>query len=371
MNRACIDVKLGKDSYKVWISHDWMHEAGRLIRQIPSLHSVEEVMVFTSPVIGGLYFNPLKRSLKQAGFARVHRHDIPDGEQNKNFEQYGKCLSALGSAFDNPQALPLAINLGGGVIGDLGGFVAATFRRGIPYVQIPTTLLGCIDSSLGGKVDIDFDGTKNLIGQFYQPKLVFSDLLVLNTLEPCQVRSGVAEAIKYGAVYSRGLFEYLEKKIEDLLRLDPKVLMRTVTECVQIKAKVVSQDEKDSKNLRIVLNFGHTIGHAIESESDFKLLHGEAVSVGMVAATKLAVKLEICSEEVYRRLVALLQRAGLPIHAKKLRLNEDKVIARMKRDKKFVNGRNLFVLPTSIGSWCKKEGIDEGVIRKVALSDSI
>jgi 3-dehydroquinate synthase len=367
-DRVSIDVQLPNRGYKIWVSNRWLHEVGNLIRSVPSLGSHKEVMVFTSPTIGGLYYDTLRHALEQAGFTRIHRHDIPDGERHKNFHEYGKCLSALADTFRDPTMLPLVVNLGGGVVGDIGGFAAATFRRGVPYIQVPTTLLGVVDCGIGGKVDINFGGYKNLIGQFYQPKLVFADLSLLKTLEARQIRSGVAEVIKYGVVCSKDLFEFLEGAIEGLLDLNPEILMRVTTECYGIKAKVVEQDETDSKNIRIVLNFGHTIGHALETASDFAMTHGEAISVGMIAATRLAVHLGICAENVNKRVVSLIERAGLPRSATEYRLNPDDIISRVKHDKKFVNGTSLFVLPTSIGSWCKKEGIEENLIKEVALA---
>ena len=364
---ACIEVKLSKKTYRILVSSGWLSEIGNVIKEVPSIGVSKEIMVFTSPTIGGLYYDALYHALEQAGFTKIHRHDIPDGERHKNFDEYGRCLNALANTFRDPTTLPLVINLGGGVVGDLGGFAAATFRRGVPYIQVPTTLLGFVDCGVGGKVDINFNGYKNLIGQFYQPKLVFADLSLLKTLEPRQIRSGVAEVIKYGVVCSKGLFEFLERDIEGLLNRNPDVLMRVTTECYAIKAKVVEQDETDTKNIRIVLNFGHTIGHALETASDFAMTHGEAISVGMIAATRLAVYLGVCAKDVSERVVSLIERAGLPSSATEFRLNPDDIISRVQHDKKFVNGQNLFVLPTSIGSWTKREGIDEKTIREVAL----
>ena len=364
---VAIDVRLPKRDYKIWVSRDWIDQVGTFIHGVPSLATQQEVMVFTSPTIGGLYFDLLHRALKEAGFTTIHRHDIPDGERYKNFHEYGRCLSALADTFRDPSKLPLVINLGGGVVGDLGGFAAATFRRGVPYIQVPTTLLGFVDCGVGGKVDINFDGYKNLVGQFYQPKLVFADLSLLKTLEARQIRSGVAEVIKYGVVCSKTLFEFLESNVQKLLDLDPDVLMRITTECYSIKARVVEQDETDTKNIRIVLNFGHTIGHAMEAASDFAMTHGEAISVGMVAATQLAVYLKVCSDETYKRVRAVISRAGLPTNAANFRLNPDDILSRVKHDKKFVNGTSLFVLPTAIGSWVKREGVEEDLIREVAL----
>jgi 3-dehydroquinate synthase len=194
----------------------------------------------------------------------------------------------------------LVFLLGGGVVGDLGGFAAAVFRRGVPFVQIPTTLLAAVDSSVGGKVAVNFGGVKNIMGAFNQPRLVFCDLALLKSLSPREIRSGASEVIKYGAVCSRALFEMLERgALEMLLALDPETLTDVVAQCVRLKAEVVQRDEFDKKGIRNVLNFGHTIGHALELSADYALTHGEAISIGMVAATRLALALGKCDQSFF------------------------------------------------------------------------
>ncbi|MGH7953189.1 MAG: 3-dehydroquinate synthase family protein, partial [Limisphaerales bacterium] len=231
-----INVSLGDRSYDILVCKNELKDFGKILR---TNGLSDDIMVFTSPRIGKLYFNQLHQSLRHGGFIRVIRHDIPDGEKNKNWEQYTKCLNALMENFPESGAIPTVINLGGGVVGDIGGFAAGTFRRGVPYIQVPTTLLGDVDCGIGGKVGINFNGVKNIIGMFYQPMLVFSDLSFLKTLAPREIRSGVAEVIKYGAICSPQLFKYLEDNIEKLVSLDSDVLLHVVKTCYRIKAEVV------------------------------------------------------------------------------------------------------------------------------------
>ena len=273
--------------------------------------------------------------------------------------------AALLENFPGTGSIPLVFLLGGGVVGDLGGFAAAVFRRGVPFVQMPTSLLAAVDSSVGGKVAVNFGGVKNIMGAFSQPRLVFCDLDMLRTLGPREVRSGASEIIKYGAVCSRALFEQLEGgALERLLALDPATLVDVVAQCVALKARVVEQDEFDKKGIRNVLNFGHTIGHALELSADSALTHGEAIAIGMIAATRLAVRLGAVGDEFSTRLQALIVRAGLPVsHADAPGLF-DRVIRAMQMDKKFRDGRNLFVLPTGIGAWAPREDIDWALVHE-------
>jgi 3-dehydroquinate synthase len=355
-----IRVNLGpKQAYDILVSYDWLDELGRKIK---NFGSSGDVMVFTSPRIGGLYFEKIKSSLCAAGFSKIARHDIPDGEENKSFSQYEKCLRALDAHFPDTGSVPIVINLGGGVVSDIGGYAAATFNRGIPYVQVPTTLLGCVDCGIGGKVGVNYRGTKNKIGAFYQPKLVFADLSLLKTLDQREIRSGTAEVIKYGAVCSRPLFEFLEKNIGKLLALNPVVLKKVVADSYLIKARIVEKDERDSNGLRMVLNFGHTVGHALEMAADYRMTHGEAISIGMIAASRIAVELKTCKPAVYERLRALIKRAGLPVSAHGQKINLDRVMKNMAKDKKFTAGQNCFVLPTKIGGWVARKNIDQQLI---------
>jgi 3-dehydroquinate synthase len=349
-------------SYDILINYGWLSRLGSALQQRGNWN---QAMVFTSPRIGGHYYQEIRRSLEDVGFSRVARHDIPDGEQHKNMAHFEKCLEALAGQFPEPGTVPLVINLGGGVVGDVGGFAASTYRRGIPYVQVPTTLLGFVDCGIGGKVGVNLSNIKNIVGAFWQPKLVFSDLAVLKTLDAREVRSGVAEVIKYGTVCDQELFGYLEESIEKLLSLDRDTLLHVVGACYRLKADVVRKDERDTQGIRMVLNFGHTIGHALEMAANYQMTHGEAISVGMLAATQIAIRLRLCKANVYDRLRALILRAGLPEKAAGFSINSDQVLAIMQHDKKSENGKNRFVLPTNLGTWVREDGVPEDLVREV------
>lgn len=360
-----IRVGLGSRSYDILVGDGCLVDLGQTLRKNGL---VADTMVFTSPRIGGLYYERLRSGLDEASFPCIGRYDIPDGEENKDWPNLRSAVDALAEFAPRKSAKPLVINLGGGVVSDLGGFAAGIFQRGVEYVQVPTTLLACVDSGVGGKVGVNFHGAKNLVGMIWQPRLVFVDLSVLKTLELREIRSGVAEVIKYGAVCSRSLFAYLEENIEALCELDVSVVGRVVRDCYRIKAKVVMEDERDTLDKRIVLNFGHTIGHALEMASGFRLTHGEGVAVGMVGAARLAIKLGVCDEDLLSRLTDLIRRAGLPPSAGDLGVDVEEVLSIMQRDKKFINGTNRFVLPVSPGDWCIREGIDNGLVREATES---
>ena len=329
---------------------------GELLRANGLTHA--NAFVITNAQVGAIYFEALKISLEAVGFQRVVRHEIPSTEEGKNWEEFSKSCAALLEAFPDTGSAPLVLLLGGGVIGDLGGFAAGVFRRGIPFVQIPTTLLAAVDSSVGGKVAVNFGGVKNIMGIFNQPRLVVCDLSTLDTLSARELRSGLAEVIKYGCVCSAPLFEQLEGgALEKLLERDPATLTDIVGQCVRIKAGVVALDEFDKKGIRNVLNFGHTIGHGLELSADYSLTHGEAISIGMIAATRLAVELGVCPQNFLDRLDAMFTRAGLPTSFSDAPGLFDRVVRALQMDKKFRDGKNLFVLPTGVGSWAQHENI--------------
>jgi 3-dehydroquinate synthase len=330
----------------------------------------EEAAVFTSPTIGGLYYDRVEQSLHAAGFKRVVRHDIPDGEINKNWEQFTKCCMFLAANFPESSAVPLIVNLGGGVVGDIGGFAAATYRRGLPYVQIPTSLLGDVDCGVGGKVGVNMENAKNILGTFYQPKMVFADLSLLSTLPIREIRSGVAEVIKYGVICDEELFHKLEQDqgIERLVALDPEMLRWVVERCYNLKADIVARDEQDQIGIRNILNYGHTVGHALEMAAKYRFTHGESISIGMVAAAKLAVQLGVCDESVLERSRKLIARAGLPTTCADPDVTVDDILSSMARDKKFSNGKNLFVLATDIGKHTQKSGIEKSLVETVVAS---
>ncbi|MDB6155059.1 MAG: 3-dehydroquinate synthase [Chthoniobacteraceae bacterium] len=361
-----VDVDLGPRSYPVLIGTGLLEKAGPLLREHGLCQT--NAFVITNPQVGALYFEPLRQALGKAGFMRIVRHEIPATEEGKNWEEFSGSCSALLEAFPDTGSIPLVILLGGGVVGDLGGFAAGVFRRGVPFVQIPTTLLAAVDSSVGGKVAVNFGGVKNIMGIFNQPRLVICDLALLRTLSARELRSGAAEVIKYGVVCSEALFEQLEGGLEKLLALDGAALIDIVTQCVGLKAGVVARDEFDKKGIRNVLNFGHTIGHALELSANYTLTHGEAISIGMIAATRLSITLGLCSPLLLERLETLLHRANLPTRYPDAPGLFDKIVRAMQMDKKFRDGKNLFVLPTRIGGWQQQENVPWELVYEVVRS---
>ena len=356
MQSSRIDVDLGPRSYPVLIGTGLLGGVGEILREQGLMQT--NAFVVTNPQVGALYFPALEKALAAAGFARVVRHDIPASEVGKNWEEFSGVCAALLENFPDTGAVPLVILLGGGVVGDLGGFAAAVFRRGVPFVQMPTTLLAAVDSSVGGKVAVNFGGVKNIMGVFNQPRLVVCDLALLRTIEARELRSGASEIIKYGAVCSAALFAQLEGgDLERLLALEPAALTDIVAQCVALKARVVERDEFDKKGIRNVLNFGHTIGHALELSADYALTHGEAIAIGMTAATQLARELGKCDAAFAARLRALIVRAGLPVSFTAGPGLFERVIRAMQMDKKFREGKNVFVLPTGVGEWEQAENV--------------
>ncbi|MCK4249385.1 MAG: 3-dehydroquinate synthase, partial [Candidatus Omnitrophica bacterium] len=239
------------------------------------------------------------------------------------------------------------LSLSGGVIGDLSGFVAATYMRGIAYVQVPTTLLAQVDSSVGGKTGVNLLRGKNLVGAFYQPRLVYIDTDVLKTLSDDELKAGLAEVVKYGVIRDKKLFEYLEENIDKILKKDPAMLEHIIACSCRIKAEVVSEDEKES-GLRAILNYGHTIGHAIEATSGYGMYkHGQAVAIGMVYAGRIALKLEMISQEALQRQTDLLKKIGLPVELPDMDLT--KITEAILLDKKIEADKIRFILPQRIG----------------------
>ncbi|HEX8297393.1 MAG TPA: 3-dehydroquinate synthase [Chthoniobacteraceae bacterium] len=362
-----VDVDLGPRSYPVLIGTGILPELGKTLRA----HGLKQraAFVITNAEIAAWYFERTASALAAAGFTQVVRHEIPSTEEGKNWDEFSRACAALLENFPDTGSVPLVILLGGGVVGDLGGFAAGVFRRGVPFVQVPTTLLSAVDSSVGGKVAVNFGGVKNIMGIINQPRLVVCDLALLGTLSPRELRSGASEVIKYGAVCSAELFTQLEGgALEQMLARDPAVLTDIVAQCVTLKARVVEQDELDKKGIRNVLNFGHTVGHALELSADYSLTHGEAIAIGMVAATRLAIALQICEPSFLDRLVALLQRAGLPTNHPDAPGLFERVLRSMQMDKKFREGKNVFVLPEQPGSWRQVEDVDWSLVHSALRS---
>jgi 3-dehydroquinate synthase len=362
-----VDVDLGPRSYPVLIGGGLLAGVGPTLRE-QGLRQTDAFVV-TDPQVGALYFDGLRAALGGASFRRVVRHDLPGGEEGKSWDEFSKTCAALLEAFPDTGSVPLVVLLGGGVVGDLGGFAAGVFRRGVPFLQMPTTLLAAVDSSVGGKVAVNFGGVKNIMGIFNQPRLVCADLALLRSLSARELRSGTSEVIKYGAVCSASLFTQLEGgALERLLALEPAVLTDIVAQCVTLKARVVEQDEFDRKGIRNVLNFGHTIGHALELSADYALTHGEAIAIGMTAATRLAVRLGVCEHAFLERLQPLLERAGLPTFFPDHPGLFDRILRAMQMDKKFRDGKNVFVLPTGVGAWRQVENVEWPLVYEAVRS---
>lgn len=285
-------------------------------------------------------------SLRKAGFEAV-LITVRAGETSKNLQTVQTCCDQL--ARHRLERHSFIVALGGGVVGDLAGLVAAIYLRGIDLVQAPTTLLAQVDSSVGGKVGVNLPAGKNLVGAFYQPRFVLGDLSALATLPPREFRSGLAEVIKYGIIRDAALFGRLEKDLGLLLERNPAALAAIVTRCCEIKAEVVAQDEKEG-GLRAILNFGHTIGHALEAISGYgKFLHGEAISIGQVTAAKLSVTVAGLSQNDAQRITALFQRAGLPVSIRLTARQQARLFDAMRLDKKVSGGEIRFVLASGVG----------------------
>jgi len=335
-----IKVKLGRQSYEIRIGQGLLASLGTWLRE--TLPAAKAVLI-TNPIVGSRYLETVKLSLIPQGF-QLTVLVVPDGEEHKTLNTAGKLYGQMADNLVERDTPVLA--MGGGVIGDLAGFVASTYMRGVPLVQVPTTLLAQVDSSIGGKTAVDHGHIKNSIGTFYQPRLVVADIDTLQGLSRSEVSNGLAEIIKSAMINNASLFGFLEKNMDALRSHDVFLMEEMVARTAAIKAGIVARDEKDT-GLRNTLNFGHTIGHAIESASHFKIRHGQAVAMGMVAAARIAVQMEKFNKKDLVRLKKLIQRAGLPVDIPPLDI--PLMIKKMEHDKKIVDGRTRFILPSAIG----------------------
>ncbi len=333
-----LKVDVGHTNYPITIGPGLLGEASLLGAQIPG----PDLMVVTNTTVAPLYLGKLRASL---GGRRIVECVLPDGEQYKTLQMAGGVFDALVDARMNRDATVLA--LGGGVVGDIAGFAAACYQRGVGYVQIPTTLLAQVDSSVGGKTGVNHPGGKNLIGAFYQPLAVIADTDTLATLPDRELRAGLAEVIKYGCVWDPLLFDWLDEHIADLLSRDAAALAYAIGQSCAIKAAVVGQDEREN-DVRAILNFGHTFGHAIESATNYQqYLHGEAVGLGMLMAADLSHRLGMIDMTAQRRVHDLLARAGLPTEVP--RIGAARALELMRMDKKVQGGTVRLVLLEQIG----------------------
>ena len=357
-----ITVDLPQDSYKIVIAPGSLSQLGDRMQQ---LNLGKKVLVISNPEIFAHYGDTCIQSLESAGF-ETYSHLIPAGEEHKHLQSIQKVYdTALTNRLERSSTF---VALGGGVIGDMTGFSAATWLRGVNFVQVPTSLLAIVDASVGGKTGVNHPQGKNLIGAFYQPKLVAIDPNLLKTLPPREFRAGMAEVIKYGVIWDEDLFTKLEhhSQLDTIDNVGNGFLETIITRSCQAKAEVVSQDEKES-GLRAILNYGHTIGHAVESLTNYKqFVHGEAVAIGMVAAGKIAVEMGLWTTEEARRQDALIAKTGLPTDIPANVAIED-ILNAIQNDKKVKAGKVRFILPTTIGKVTITDKVTPEIITK-ALS---
>lgn len=353
-----IKVKLGKRSYQIIIGASVLP---KLKTELKKMSLGKVAIVVTNPKINRLYGTLLQQALKGAG-PELHFAEVPDTEESKSARECFSLMERFAN-LDRGKGV-FVIAFGGGVIGDLAGFCASVYRRGIPYIQMPTTLLAQVDSSIGGKVAIDLPCGKNLVGSFYQPRLVLSDLRFLTSLDAAQIKQALAEIIKYAVIADAELFTYLEEHLEEILNKKEDTLQKVITTCAQIKAKIVEEDETDNRGKRVILNFGHTTAHALEAASGYTpdYPHGSAVALGMLVAGDIARQIKLVSPEATERIERLIARTGLATKISGLKLKD--ILAAQAHDKKFSGGKNRFVLPVRIGKVVVRENIPEQIIVK-------
>lgn len=351
-----IKVGLKNRSYNIIAGNNIMTLLGRYISKLNIGH---DAYIITNAFLKNKYGGVLTAALKNYSFDARFKI-APDTEKSKSIEMASLIIKDIARYDKKRQIFILAF--GGGVVGDLAGFVASIYKRGVPYVQVPTTLLAQIDSSIGGKTGIDLMQGKNLVGAFYQPRLVLSEIGVLKTLSKKQIQNGLAEAIKYGIIKDARLFAYLEQNYKDILKLKTASLEFVVTRSSCIKAKIVQQDEREEKGIRTILNFGHTIGHAIEAAGKYKKYnHGEAIALGMLAAGDISEEAGLLDNRVNQRIKNLIESAGLPCKIKNISVSD--IIKAHYRDKKFIGLKNRFVLIKDIGKAKIMEGIPLKIIK--------
>ncbi|MGB6971350.1 MAG: 3-dehydroquinate synthase [Desulfobulbales bacterium] len=352
-----ITVGLGERSYPIIIQQGLLDKIGGELHKNPF---AKRYAIVADDHVAAMFGERLLASLDKSDIP-AEMITFAHGEASKNLGTIADLSSSLARlGFDRKDGL---LALGGGVTGDITGFLAACYMRSIPFAQVPTTLLAQVDSSVGGKTGVDIPEGKNLVGAFYQPKAVFIDSQILQELPESELLNGLAEVIKYGVIYDRDFFRFLEMSRKDILALDMYVLEDVIARCCKIKAAIVEADEKES-DLRRILNFGHTIGHAVEAVSGYTLAHGSAVAMGMVASAELAVLKGILERREKDRLENLILEYGLPV-AIPQEYDRDRIQEYLLADKKTIGGKVFFVLPTSIGKVIITDEIEAGMVAEV------
>jgi 3-dehydroquinate synthase len=336
-----LNVDLDERSYPIYIGSGLLNEADLLTRHIHG----QTALIVSNSTVAPLYLESVQQSLDNGGI----RYDciiLDDGEQHKTLESMTRIIDMLLEKRHDRRTTVIA--LGGGVIGDIAGFAASVYQRGVNFIQLPTTLLSQVDSSVGGKTGVNHPLGKNMIGSFYQPRCVIADIDTFKTLPARELAAGLAEVIKYGLIYDAEFFSWLEGNVDGLLKLDPELLAQAVLVSCEIKARVVEQDERES-GLRAILNLGHTFGHAIETVMGYgNWLHGEAVAAGMVMAIDLSIREGLVDEALRKRSIDLLSRAGLPV-SPPADISVEQYLDVMAIDKKTLDGNIRLVLLRALG----------------------
>ncbi|MCX7923237.1 MAG: 3-dehydroquinate synthase [Clostridia bacterium] len=350
-----LNINLADRSYPIYVTTGYEG----IGKAIASARLGGKIVLITDSNVDKHQSQDCMNALATSGY-EVNKYVISAGEKSKNLNTVSEIYKFLVDLKLERNSTLIA--LGGGVVGDITGFVASTFLRGINFVQVPTSLLAQADSSVGGKVGVDFEGHKNIVGAFYQPKFVYINVNTLRTLPKRELQSGLAEVVKHGIIRDADFYEYIDYNINRIFSFDEAVLQYMTKVNCSIKGNVVEQDEKES-DLRAILNFGHTIGHAIESVSNFELLHGECVSLGMIGALKLACYLEMIDNGVVEKVKNTLEKIGLPVRL--YGIDVDKVYNQMFFDKKVKKNKLVFVLPKKIGEVIQCSLDNEVLIKKV------
>lgn len=355
MSAPSIRVQLGARSYDIVVGSSALPELGGFAR---ACSKAATALIVTDENVR-VHAGPIQRSLNDNGF-RTALTIRPAGEAQKSLEAAAQLYDAL---IDLPaDRRTLVVAVGGGVIGDLAGFVAATYARGIPLLMVPTTLLAMVDSSVGGKVGVNHPRAKNMIGAFHQPIGVFIDVSTLSTLPDREFRSGLAEVVKYGVILDADFFEYIEKNVDAILKREPAAIQHIVLRSCELKAKIVEQDEREETDIRAKLNYGHTFAHAFETAGGYGAwLHGEAVAAGIVCASRLAERRGLIAGDITERQIRLLNAFALPTAPKRWPIDE--LLATMRKDKKAVGGQMRFVLPTKLGDVALFNDVPESDVR--------
>ncbi len=354
-------VGLGDRSYPIIIEQGCLARIGE---DLAKRKIANRYCIITDDNIRTLYGEIVLKSLNDNNIS-AELISFPAGEASKNLSLFASLSSSLAQlGFDRKDGV---IALGGGVTGDLAGFIASSYMRGIPFVQIPTSLLAQVDSSVGGKTGVDIPEGKNLVGAFYQPKAVYIDTDVLKTLPKSEFIGGMAEVIKYGVIWDSSFFQYILDVRDDALSLEPAIISKIIFTCCKIKAEVVAEDEQET-NLRRILNYGHTIGHAVEAVSDFSIIHGKGVAIGMSAAARISVKKGLMTKEDAARIDSIICEYGLPTEIPK-EFNRNKIKKYLLTDKKIVAGKISYILPKTIGEVVITDDVNDALIDSVLAGE--